>query len=82
MIGGIGNMLFSIFSQTENVSDTRVFLVNLCCQVTTLREQILVSRIGDDTLRVLCCMLCDVCVVGVQCVGVGVCVGIGVGVSR
>ena len=40
----------------------------------TLREQILVSRIGDDTLRVLCCVLCVACVVGVQCVGVGVCV--------
>ena len=43
----------------------------------TLRGQILVSRTGDDTLRVECCVLC-VCalcvvfVVGVQCVGVGV----------
>ena len=38
----------------------------------------MVSRTGDDTLRVVCCAfvrLCVVCVVGVQCVGVGVCVG-------
>ena len=37
MIGGIGNMLFSIYSQTENVQDPRVFLVNLWGQVITLR---------------------------------------------
>ena len=30
--------------------------------------KILASRTGDDTLRVLCCVLCVVCVVGVQCV--------------
>ena len=30
MIGGIGDMLFSIHSQTENVKDLRVSLVNLC----------------------------------------------------
>ena len=57
--------------------------MNLWCQVITLRGQILVSRTGDDTLRVLCCVLCvcALCVVrfvGVQCV----CVGVGVGVSR
>ena len=48
--------------------------MNLWGQVITLRGQIWGSRIGDDTLRVLCCVLCDVCVV-VQCVGVGVCFG-------
>ena len=55
--------------------------MNLWCQVITLRGQILVSRTGDATLRVLCCVVVRcafVCVVGVQCVGVGV----GVGVSR
>ena len=38
------------------------------------RGQILASITGDNTLRVLCCALCVVCAVGVQCVGVGVCV--------
>ena len=52
--------------------------MNLWGQVTTLRGQILVSRTGDDTLRVLCCVLCVVCVVGMQCVGVVVVVGVGV----
>ena len=46
--------------------------MNLWGQVRTLRGQILVSRTGDATLRVLCCVLCVVCVVGVHCVGVGV----------
>ena len=45
----------------------------------------MVSRTGDDTLLVQCCVLCVVRVVGVQCVGVGVCVcvcvGVGVGVT-
>ena len=58
MIGGIGNMLFSIYSQTENVQDPRGSLVNLWGQVITLRGQILVSRTGDDTLRVLCWCWC------------------------
>ena len=40
--------------------------MNLWGQVITLRGQLLVSRTGDDTLRVLCCVLCVVCVVGVQ----------------
>ena len=76
MIGRIGNMLFSISSQTENVYDPRVSLVNLWGQVITLRELFLVGRTDDATLRVLCCVLCVcsmcvVCVVGVQCVGVG-----------
>ena len=49
----------------------------------TLRGQISVSRTDDATLLVLCCVLyvcslCVVCIVGVQCVGVGV----GFGVSR
>ena len=48
--------------------------VNLKGQVVTSRGQILVSRTGDNTLRVLCCALCVVCAVGVQCVCVGVCV--------
>ena len=72
MIGGIGNMLFSIYSQTGHVQDPRVSLVNFWGQVITSRGQIMVRRTGDDTLRVLCCVLCVVCVVGVQCVGVGV----------
>ena len=50
MIGKIGNVLFSIYSQAENVSDLRVSFVNLWGQVMTLRGQILVSRTGDDTL--------------------------------
>ena len=74
-------MLFSICSQTENVYDPRVSLLNLWGQVMTLRGQFLVSRTGDDTLRVLCCVLFVVCVVGVQSVGVGVCVGVCVGVG-
>ena len=40
MFGGIGNMLFSICSQTENVCDPTVSLVNL--------ELFLVSRTGGD----------------------------------
>ena len=44
--------------------------------VITPREPFLRSRTGDDTSRVLCCVLCVVCVVGVKCMGVGV------GVSR
>ena len=48
MIGGIGNTLFSIYSQTENVQDPRASLVNLWDQVRTLRGLFLVSRTGDD----------------------------------
>ena len=51
-------MLFSIYSQTENVQDPRVSLVNLWGQVITLRGQILVRRTGDAILRVLCCLFC------------------------
>ena len=58
MIGGIGDMLFSIYSHTENVQDPRVSLVNLWSQVITLRGQILASGTDDATLRVLCCVLC------------------------
>ena len=53
---GIGNVLFSTYSQTENVQDPRVSLVNLWGQVITLRGQILASRTGDDTLRVRTCV--------------------------
>ena len=81
MIGGSRDLLFSTDSQTENVQDPRVSLVNLWGKVITPRGQILLSRTDDATLRVMCCVLCVcslcvVCVVGVQCVGVGV------GVSR
>ena len=48
MIGGIGNMLFSIYSQTENVQDPRVSLLNLWGRVRTLRGLFMVSRTGDD----------------------------------
>ena len=48
MIGGIGDMLFSICSQTGNVYDPTVSLVNLWRQVRTLRELFMVSRTGDD----------------------------------
>ena len=44
--------------------------VNLLGQVVISRGQILVNSTGDNTLRVLCCALFVVCVVGVQCVGV------------
>ena len=46
MIGGIGNMLFPIHFQTEQV---------YWGQVITQRGQILVSGTVDGTLRVLCC---------------------------
>ena len=48
MIGGSGNMLFSIYSQTENVQDPRVSLLNLWGRVRTLRGLFMVSRTGDD----------------------------------
>ena len=79
MIGGIGDMLFSINPQTrKGVRSKGFFGEHLWGQVRTLRGQILVSRTDDDTLRVLCCVLCvcALCVVGVQCVGVRVCVGV------
>ena len=41
-----------------HMCDTRVSLVNFWGQVRTLRGQILVSRTGDDSLRVVCCVLC------------------------
>ena len=41
-------MLFSICSQTENVQDPRVSLVNLWGRVRTLRGLFMVSRTGDD----------------------------------
>ena len=48
-------MLFSTCSQTENVYDPRVSLVNLWGQVIGPRGQILVSRTDDATLRVVRC---------------------------
>ena len=49
MIGGIGNMWFSICSQTENVYDLTVSLVDpLWGQLRTLRELFLLSKPGDD----------------------------------
>ena len=48
MLRGIGNMLFSICSQTYNVKGPRGSLVNLWGQVRTLRGLFLVSRTGDD----------------------------------
>ena len=48
MIGGSGNRLFSIYSQTENVHDPRVSLLNLWGRVRTLRGLFMVSRTGDD----------------------------------
>ena len=47
MIGGIGNMLLSIYSDTKCVR-SKIFFVNLWGQVIALRGQILVSRTGDD----------------------------------
>ena len=48
MIGGIGNVLLSTSSQTENGEDPRVSKVNLWGQVMTIRGQILVSSTDDD----------------------------------
>ena len=74
MIGGIGNMLFSIYSQTKNGYHPRGSLVNLWGQVITVRGQILVSRIGDATFLAYCVLcvsaflrFCVVCVVGAMC---------------
>ena len=50
MIGGIGNVLLSTYSQTENDEDPMVSLVNLWGQVMTIRGQILVSSTDDDPL--------------------------------
>ena len=47
----------------------------------TPRGQILVSRIGDATLRVVCSVLCVARLSVVRGVGVGVCVGVCVGVG-
>ena len=45
MFGGIGNVLLSTYSQTENGEDPLVSLVN---HVITTRGRILVSRTNDD----------------------------------
>ena len=47
MIGGIGNVFLSTYSQTGNGYDPLVSLVDLWGQVMTIRGQILVSRIDD-----------------------------------
>ena len=71
MIGGIGDVLLSTYSQTESGKDPRVSLVDLWGQVMTPRGQILVSRTDDDPLPCvmlrlvlrLVCVWCAVCVV-------------------
>ena len=63
MIGGIGDMFFSIYSQTENVYDPTVSLVNhLWARVRTIRELFLVSRTGDDPLPSVCAFKTSPCV--------------------
>ena len=62
MIGGIGNVLLSTFSQSESGSDPRVSLVDLWGQVMTLRWQILVSRTDDDPLPPVCGFKTSPCV--------------------
>ena len=54
MIGGTGNMLFSICFQTEHVYDPVLSLVFLCCTCFPL--------VGKFW-RVLCCVSCLVCCV-------------------
>ena len=48
MIGGIGNVLLSTYSQTENGEDPLVFFGEPLNHVITIRGQILVSRTNDD----------------------------------
>ena len=50
MTGGIGNVLLSTYSQTENGEDPLVFFVEPLNHVITFRGQILVSRTNDDPL--------------------------------
>ena len=47
-IGGIGNVLFSTYSQTENGEDPLVSFGEPLNHVITIRGQILVSRTNDD----------------------------------
>ena len=67
MIGRIGDMLFPICSQTENVYDSTVSLVNLWGQVRTPRELSLVSRrtlpcVDSKTPPCLCAFKTSPCV--------------------
>ena len=55
-------------------------LVNLSGQVRMLLGQILASRTGEDTLRVLYSVLC-VCALCFVCCWCAMCVGVGVGVG-
>ena len=50
MIGGIGDMLFSIYSQTEKWERSKSFFGEPLKHVVTVRGQILVSRTDDDPL--------------------------------
>ena len=49
MIGGIGNMLFSTYSQTSKCERSKGFFGEPLKHVITPRGQILVSSIDDDT---------------------------------
>ena len=50
MIGGIGNVLLSTYSQSENGEDPLVFFGEPLNHVITMHGQILVSRTNDDPL--------------------------------
>ena len=50
MLGGIGNVLLSTYSQTENGEDPLVFLGEPLKHLITIRGRILVSRSNDDPL--------------------------------
>ena len=62
MIGGMGDVLLSTYSQTENGKDPRVSLVDFWGQVMTLRGQILVGRTDDDPLLLVCGFKTSLCV--------------------
>ena len=79
MIGGIReHVVLDLFSNLKMFKIQGFLLVNLWSQVVTLRGQIVVSRTGGDTLRVVRLCVCAF----VRCALFGVCVGVGVGVSR
>ena len=72
MIGGIGNFLSSIFTQTENVQDPRVFFgepLGSSDNFTWAAELAMTLCV----FCVVCCALCVLLVCSVW-VGVGVCV--------
>ena len=48
MIGGIGNVLFSTYSQTLNKKDSAVTFGELLEPVITLSELFLVGKTGDE----------------------------------